>query len=405
MIPELNLHINYDCPLNCKYCVQRNDESLYNRELSFSAEEMIQKVKLFLERINKPYCCVNISGGEPLLKFEDIKKLMEYFPQNIYEISTSGYLLTEEKVKFFSKFNVNYILSIDGGEKVTNYLRPLANGKIGYFKQLKQNIPHILYYAPKTRAKLIVSKNLISEIFSTYLELEQLGFNMIFITPNVYENEVDNNHPELKTGTWEDKDWKIFEQQINKIFQEIKLGIQLNKKRCLISNIITPSAKMLVQENDFNPNKVICNVLDFKTHMTPEFGQYYTEHFEEISSCIKIRSKNHSLKTQEELVNKAEQDFKKLTGICPRDENCPYQKTCIYSICLVENLKEDFENIWVASHFQCLTQKTYQKYASLFLNELYHNLNQPITQFYLKKIKQEMEVFKNGMATKTFLSS
>lgn len=190
MLSELNLHINYDCPLNCRYCVQRNDSTLIGQYLT--AEEMIDRVQAFLDYIHKPVCHVNISGGEPLLKYKDIQKLMEHFPNNSYEISTSGFLLTEEKAKFFSQYGVNYILSVDGTEKVTNYFRPLANGKTGYFKQLKKNIPHILYYAPKTRAKLIVSKNLIKEIFPTYLELERLGFNMIFITPNVYENEVDN---------------------------------------------------------------------------------------------------------------------------------------------------------------------------------------------------------------------
>ena len=171
---------------------------------------MIQNVQKFLDYIGKTNCRVNISGGEPLLKFKDIKTLMETFPNNSYEISTSGLLLDEEKTKFFSYYGVNYILSVDGGKKVTNYLRPTVNENINYFDTLKQNIPHILYYAPYTRAKLIVSKNLIEEMFNTYLELERLGFQEIFITPNVYENEVDNLHPELKTGYWLEEDWLAF---------------------------------------------------------------------------------------------------------------------------------------------------------------------------------------------------
>ena len=62
---------------------------------------------------------------------------MEHFPNNQYEISTSGYLLTEEKAKFFSYYGVHYVLSVDGTERVTNHLRPLANGELGYFKQFK----------------------------------------------------------------------------------------------------------------------------------------------------------------------------------------------------------------------------------------------------------------------------
>ena len=398
--PELNLHTNYDCPLNCRYCVQRGDLSLNNQFLT--AEEMIQKVQEFLDYIKKPFCHVNISGGEPLLKFKDIQKLLEHFPQNSYEISTSGILLTEDKAKYFSKFNVAYILSVDGTEKATNYLRPLANGKTGYFKQLKKNIPHILYYAPKTRAKLIVPKILISEIFSTYLELERLGFNTIFITPNVFENEVDNNHPELQTGSWDAKDWLLFEEQINKIHTEISLGLKLNKKRCLITNILLPATKMICMDpkEKFNENKMICNVLSYRAGIGPAEGQFKDSEFGKVSVCIRKGEKiTNQIKTQEELVQKAFEDFNKLTGICPNDPTCPYQNTCIYSTCIAENLKDNFENMWVGSRFQCLTQKIYQKYASYFLTELYNNLQNPVSLYYLNIIEEGRKNF-NGVPAK-----
>ena len=353
---------------------------------------MINVVRNFMTIKNVDKCHINISGGEPLLKFKDIQKLMETFPDNSYEISTSGYLLTAEKAKFFSYYNVGYVLSVDGGEKVTNYLRPLANGEQGYFKKLKENIPHILYYSPKTRAKLIVPKNLISEVFNTYLELERLGFQEIFITPNVYENEVDIFHPELETGRWEEEDWNNFRDQIFKILKEIELGITLGKKRCIISNILNVITRMIIPDTDnyYHKNKLICEVLDFKGGTSPDHGQMPEMLKKELSLCL-AGANDKTLKTQEDLLKRVQEDYQKLTGICPRDEECPYQSTCIYTTCLSENLKSKNGNILIASPFQCKTQKIYHDSAMLFYNFL-NNYQNSATEYYWKEINYRKEV-------------
>lgn len=393
----LNLHINYTCPLKCRYCVQREDKELLSKYLT--AKEMIEKVQAFMDYTQVKQCRVNISGGEPLLKFKDIQILMEHFPNNIYEISTSGYLLDAEKAKYFSNFGVYYVLSVDGGERVTNYLRPLANGKKGYFEQLKKNIPHILFYAPETRAKLIVPKNLISEVYNSYLELEQLGFLEIFITPNVYENEVDNAHPELQTGIWDQNDWAAYNKQIQLITNEIIEGIKINKKRCMISNILYPMYKLTFPEkhNNFNINynKMICTVLDLKGGAAPKDGANGKE-LGKISLCMDNISP--FITTQKELLQRVQNDYSQLNkDICPKDNDCPYFSSCLYSTCLCENLKENYnKNIWIPSNFQCKMQKIYHD-KSIQCLKILNTINNQATDYYWTKIIKIKEGVENGI--------
>ena len=400
---SFNLHINYNCPLKCRYCVQRENPELL--KIQMPLEDMIERVQNFLNYCNADRCNVNISGGEPLLRYHDIQKLMEHFPHNSWEISTSGYLLDKEKARYFSQFNVHYVLSIDGTERVTNYLRPLANGTPGYFKQLKENIPHILYYAPKTRAKLIVPKRFISEVYNTYIELEQLGFNEIFITPNVYENTIDDQHPELSTGIWEENDWMDYAEQIQLITNEIKQGIINNTKRCLISNVKFVLFKMLFPDKEFNEinkAKIICPVLDFKGGSSPVEGQIG---FELLPISLCVHDNPYHILNQEDFIQRAQNDFKQLTGTCPRDINCNFQKSCVYSICLSESIKsQDFENIWIPSNFACLTQKIYH-YAALDLINILNQCNNEISKYYFLEIyKLHREVEKKNEPT-TLLSS
>lgn len=385
----LNLHINYACPLKCRYCEQRQCPEIWEEQLT--GDEMIQKVKEFMDFMGVKKCNVNISGGEPTLKFEDMKKLMETFPENAYEVSTSGFLLDREKCEFFSRHNVTYVLSVDGTEKVTNYLRPLANGEPGYFKRLKHNMRYIMYYSPMTRAKLIVPRKLINEVYNTYLGLERIGFREIFITPNVYENEVDNNHPDLATGSWEERDWEDFNNQIAMIMNQIELGTRQNKKRCLISNITSAAAKILYPDTEgFNKRKMICPVFDYKGGMGPEGGQMAGNKLYPISFCCKVP--DSGIETQEQLLQRAEEDYLKIHGKCPIDEKCPWQESCMYNVCISENIKGGRENIFHPTMFQCKTQKIYQA-AGFYMINFLRGIKNPCADRIWMEIKKGGDFF------------
>ena len=86
---------------------------------------------------NKYISRLLFSGGEPLLYWDWIKEIIEKYQNRFqYAFNTSGYLFTPEMIEFLSHYQVNFVLSVDGDEKLTNYLRPVnaAKYKTGYFK-------------------------------------------------------------------------------------------------------------------------------------------------------------------------------------------------------------------------------------------------------------------------------
>lgn len=71
---------------------------------------------------------VTLTGGEPFVRWDIIKKLIEKHGKNCrFDFNTSGYLLTPEIIEWLSDYQITWNLSVDGGENVTNYLRPLRN--------------------------------------------------------------------------------------------------------------------------------------------------------------------------------------------------------------------------------------------------------------------------------------
>lgn len=79
-------------------------------------------------------------GGEPLMNFETVKKIVEYArsQEPVYNkkfrftITTNGMLLTDDKIDFINREMSNVVLSIDGRKDVNDRMRPRVDGKGSY---------------------------------------------------------------------------------------------------------------------------------------------------------------------------------------------------------------------------------------------------------------------------------
>lgn len=69
---------------------------------------------------------IGFYGGEPLLEFDNIKRLIEYIEERYpyksisYSMTTNGTLFNQENIKFLIKKNINVMISLD--EFIGNYI-------------------------------------------------------------------------------------------------------------------------------------------------------------------------------------------------------------------------------------------------------------------------------------------
>ena len=131
-----------DCPLNCRYC-QLKLEADYLVYEGQSFEKILEKVKMYDEQDEKDGVGTQLTftGGEPFLYWDWIKQIIEIYGQKfVYHFNTCGYCFTEEILEFLSHYNTHFTLSIDGGEQLTNYIRPVKGTKYhtGYYKKIKE---------------------------------------------------------------------------------------------------------------------------------------------------------------------------------------------------------------------------------------------------------------------------
>lgn len=162
------------CNLRCSYCYAYKKET-FNENLSFKNIETA--VKLISESYGGKLTVV-FHGGEPLLRFKDMKhdvvSLLEKFPDVQFSIQTNGTLINDEISLFLKKYKISIGVSIDGVSETSNSLRCFAGGLPSYNKTL-EGIKCLFRYNNQPSASIVVTKKNKDEILNTIQTLFEIG--------------------------------------------------------------------------------------------------------------------------------------------------------------------------------------------------------------------------------------
>lgn len=134
---SVQLELTANCNLRCKYCFFSN---YYPTERNYSSTKMswetAKKAILFLKNHSDKSKSIEIVffGGEPLLQFDLIKKIVAHskhvFKDKslVFSMSTNGTLLTKDKCRFLVKENFRFHISLDGPKNVHDAFRTYGSG-------------------------------------------------------------------------------------------------------------------------------------------------------------------------------------------------------------------------------------------------------------------------------------
>jgi len=131
------------CNLSCRYCKGREFDSLIaeddlnNIDMSLPSELSYDLEELFLFLEKDPNPCITFYGGEPLMRIDLIRKIMDNARVSRFMIQTNGLFLNRLGSKYVNKLET-ILVSIDGSEQITDHNR----GK-GTFSSVMRNINKI----------------------------------------------------------------------------------------------------------------------------------------------------------------------------------------------------------------------------------------------------------------------
>jgi uncharacterized protein len=115
---ELQLFTTLRCNLKCTYC---SESSVVNSQgkVSYSLDALDNFIRTHLDQHEK---YVTFYGGEPTLNVEFIEQVMQRYPNFRYQLQTNGTLLHRLPDHILAKLS-NVLVSVDGGEKITDGFR------------------------------------------------------------------------------------------------------------------------------------------------------------------------------------------------------------------------------------------------------------------------------------------
>ena len=131
VIKALCLHIAHTCNLNCSYCFA--SQGKYHGDRALMSFEVGKRALDFLVENSgtRRNLEVDFFGGEPLMNFDVVKRLVEYARsiekekgKNFrFTLTTNGVLVDDDVIDFADKDMSNVVLSLDGRKEVHDRYR------------------------------------------------------------------------------------------------------------------------------------------------------------------------------------------------------------------------------------------------------------------------------------------
>ena len=131
VIKALCLHVAHTCNLNCSYCFA--SQGKYHGERAVMSFEVGKRALDFLVENSgtRRNLEVDFFGGEPLMNFDVVKKLVAYARsiekeknKNFrFTLTTNGVLIDDDVIEFANKECANVVLSLDGRKEIHDRFR------------------------------------------------------------------------------------------------------------------------------------------------------------------------------------------------------------------------------------------------------------------------------------------
>ena len=284
------LDLTEKCNLNCIYCFRNLKGRRISEEKAIDICKYIQK---YCEINQITNICIQPWGGEPLLEFELIKKIQDFFGKTEIKvkmvIETNATLIDEKMAK--ELFESNFGIGIDGNEYLHNQQRKFCENKGSYKNVLRGiNCLNNAGYSGKLGAICVITKNNYNEIdkiikhFVDDLNLKNIKFNLV----RTNEKNIKLNKSEIR---------KFAEKMVSTVVELI----ENENKKFYISDIRDRTENLLFRYNNsiciscgcmsgrkmisFNKDGDIfpCEMSDFQSE---KIGNIYNEN-EELIEIIK----------------------------------------------------------------------------------------------------------------------
>ena len=206
-ITSLDLDVTDACPLRCDYCYKSGSKPRrLNLETGQAALDWLFWVSQDAKKVK-----VYFYGGEPLVEFGLIKKLVAYGQAEAQKQGKSIHfggpsnlvLLTDEILDFLKQNQMSLGTSIDGGPESHDRYRKFPDGR-GSSAIVAANAKKFLQYRPNTSARATVMPDNAHRLYEDAVFLLDLGYHNLAMIP-MLETE------------WSEEQWEALTDGVHQV--------------------------------------------------------------------------------------------------------------------------------------------------------------------------------------------
>lgn len=222
-VQHIDLDLTVECNLRCTYCFKEKWTEHMEEQTAFDA-------MVWLIHASGPARSIDVSlmGGEPLLRFKLIKKLVPFAKRRAaqhgkrihFSMTTNGTLVTDEVIAFWRRWGMGFHTSIDGTPEVQDRNRPTTGGR-GSSRLVERSVPKILSLRPGTTARSTVVPETAGTLLEAYHYFRSLGYTDIAFVPG-------------SPGDWDEQSLALYESQFNQVadawVEDLRRGNMVNLK-------------------------------------------------------------------------------------------------------------------------------------------------------------------------------
>jgi len=221
--------VTLGCNLRCTYCYETQQDSKKVMDLDY-AKNCVETV---LKHSRKKNIYIGFFGGEPLLAFSLIKKVVkfsldkskDYEKELTFGVVTNTTIVTPVMIEFFKKHNILLEISIDGDKASHDLHRKYSSGK-GSFETVTSSLALMkkMNYNPYS-ALILVTPDTVS----------RFARNMIFLDKYDFTTIKKDHDP---SADWNDFELEQYSMEYNKLCTYALDKIKKNEgiKYAFISN-------------------------------------------------------------------------------------------------------------------------------------------------------------------------
>jgi uncharacterized protein len=205
-VRSIDLDLTVECNLRCVYCFKEKWNEHMEDCVAFDAMVWLIHASGPVKDLR-----VNFMGGEPLIRFKLIQRLVPFAKRRAaqhgktihFGITTNGTLVSDEVVAFWRKWGMGFHTSIDGTPDVQDRNRPTTSGRKSS-QLVEKSVPKVLAYRPGTCARSTVTPESAGRLVESFKYFRELGYIDIAFVPG---------GPSL----WDENSIAVFEKQFEEV--------------------------------------------------------------------------------------------------------------------------------------------------------------------------------------------